>query len=86
MRSETMGPWSWYGFYWETERFWFGYGFNQEMWQPMISADIRTRYAQSWLQLRSQLPSAWTAEVGGDFGVLVWISWVEVEVGERGAY
>lgn len=68
--GDTLGTWSWYGFYWDPERFWFGYGYHGDTWQPMISADIRTRHAQSWLQLRSQLPTVWSASVGGDFAYL----------------
>jgi len=85
VEGESAGIWSWFGYYWQTERFWFGYGLNRGGWQPIISADIRSRHAQSWLQLRSQLPSAWSAEVGGDFAFL-WSSLADAEASAQGRW
>ncbi|HRE80668.1 MAG TPA: hypothetical protein PLN52_06450 [Opitutaceae bacterium] len=68
--GDTVGLWSWFGYYWETERFWFGYGSFEGAWQPLISADIRNRHAQSWLQLRSQLPNVWPSVTAGEYAYL----------------
>jgi hypothetical protein len=71
--GDTLGVWSWYGFFWHPERFWFGYGLLRGQWTPLIEADIRNRHAQSWLQLRSQLPGSWSVDVGGHYARL-WAS------------
>jgi len=68
--GDTLGTWSWFGYYWQKERFWFGYGSRGGHWQPTISADVRSPHAQSWLQLRAQLPSTWEPEIAGDFAYL----------------
>ncbi len=81
-----LGIWSWYGFYWKAERFWFGYGYQGGAWQPTISADIRTHYVQSWMQLRAQLPLAWGVdEVRGPFAYL-WSSLGDRDPEEQGRW
>lgn len=68
--GDTLGPISWLGYFWEPERFWFGYGFHLGEWMPLIEADIRRPAAKAWLELRAQLPGAWTVEVGGAYARL----------------
>lgn len=68
--GDTLGTWSWFGYYWEQERFWFGYGWRRSLWQPVLSADVRSPHSQSWLHLRAQLPAVWKTEAGGDFAYL----------------
>lgn len=68
--GDTLGTWSWLGYYWEQERFWFGYGWRRGLWQPVLSADVRSPHSQSWLHLRAQLPAVWKTEASGDFAYL----------------
>lgn len=83
--GDTLGTWSWYGYYWDPERFWFGYGYHGDTWQPMVSADLRSRHTHSWLQLRAQLPGIWNASVGGDFAYL-WSDLGDREPEEQGRW
>lgn len=57
--SPELGPWSWYGFFWEQEKYWFGYGHCNNTWRPLIEADTRNIQARSWRQLANQLPDTW---------------------------
>ncbi|MBL9208150.1 MAG: hypothetical protein JNN01_23895 [Opitutaceae bacterium] len=68
--GDTLGRWSWYGYFWSPERFWFGYGYHRGEWTPLIEADVRNPHAQSWLQLQIQLPGAWVVDMGGCYARL----------------
>lgn len=68
--GDTLGRWSWLGYFWEPERFWFGYGYHRGEWTPLIEADVRNRHAQAWLQLQIQLPGAWLVDTGGPYARL----------------
>lgn len=62
MGSPELGPWSWFGFFWEPEKCWFGYGLRNDNWRPLIEADMRQAHARAWRHLGEQLPTVWNYE------------------------
>src|SRR4051812_43355530 len=50
---------SWLGYYWDNERFWFGYGLHEGVWRPLIEADNRSEYSSVWLSMRAELVGTW---------------------------
>ncbi len=57
--SPAFGPWTWLGYFWTSEPFWFGYGFDGRQLRLVIEIDGRAPAAKSWLLLRRQLPAVW---------------------------
>lgn len=77
----TLGPWSWFGFYWEPERYWFGYGFDEVEWRPLIEADHRVPGSrQVWLQMEHQIPSQWQLQKFANYSRLWGPAVVEVDL------
>lgn len=50
---------SWLGYFWHHEMFWFGFGLNGSRWEPLIEADNRSKYSDLWGNLGTQLPGVW---------------------------
>ena len=65
--SPDYGPWTWLGFFWEHEAFWFGYGFDGRHWRPLIEADARNPSARAWSVLKRQMPEVWTHQRTGNY-------------------
>lgn len=63
--GDTLGAFSWYGFFWEPERYWFGFGYRAGEWRPVIEADSRLPQIRYWMDLQNQIPGAWDVEVVG---------------------
>lgn len=57
--SPNLGPWTWLGFFWERERFWFGYAFTGDAWRLLLEADDSRPESKSWDLLKRQLPEVW---------------------------
>lgn len=75
--SPDAGPWTWFGFFWEPEKFWFGYGLQDGDWRPLIEADTRQPAARAWRHLAEQLPEVWPVAGAGSYRRL----WAPPEIG-----
>lgn len=64
--SPNLGPWTWLGFFWEAERFWFGFGFTGKDWRLLVEAEARHPASRVWPLLRKQLPEVWNYNRQGD--------------------
>lgn len=73
MGGDTFRRFSWLGYYWYREMFWFGFGLNGERWRPMIEADNRSRYSDAWGGLGDQLAGTWeTVTTAGNLYRRLW--------------
>lgn len=73
LASPENGPLSWFGYFWEPEKFWFGFGWNDGVWRPLIEADLRSRHSAVWDNLRDQMGGGWeTISVAGGIYCRLW--------------
>jgi hypothetical protein len=83
MAGSEAGPFSWLGYFWDPERFWFGYGWNNGIWRPLIEADNRSKHSEIWQSMRDQMRGTWeTIPVAG--GVYCRL-WAQVDAEESAA-
>lgn len=59
MSGKELGRFSWLGFSWHREMFWFGYGLFQDVWRPLIEADTRSRFSGVLEHMQEELNGAW---------------------------
>ena len=59
MGGRELGRFSWLGYYWHQEMFWFGYGLHEGIWRPLIEADNRSKYCGVLENLRVELCGTW---------------------------
>lgn len=57
--GRELGRFSWLGFYWHQEMFWFGYGSSEGVWRPLIEADNRSKYGAVLDNMRVELCGIW---------------------------
>jgi hypothetical protein len=77
--GNERGRFSWLGYYWHREMFWFGFGLNDDRWQPLIEADNRSKYSDAWGNLGAQLAGTWeVVSAGGSYRRL----WAPPEIAE----
>lgn len=60
-----LGRFSWLGFYWPTQFFWFGYGFHGHAWQPLIEVDDRSASSVVIRRLQAEHCGPWRRVDGG---------------------
>lgn len=73
--GRELGRFSWLGFYWHQEMFWFGYGLHEGVWRPLIEADNRSRFATVLENMRSELSGVWeTVSAEGTLYRRLWSS------------
>lgn len=65
--SPNLGPWTWLGFFWEKERFWFGYGFTGRDFRLLVEADATRPEARAWSLLKRELPEVWNFSRAGKY-------------------
>ena len=59
MGGRELGRFSWLGYFWHLEMFWFGYGLHEGVWRPLIEADNRSKYCGVLENLRTELSGTW---------------------------
>ena len=59
MGGVELGRFSWLGYFWHIEMFWFGYGLHEGVWRPLIEADNRSKYCWVLENLRTELSGTW---------------------------
>lgn len=59
MGGRELGRFSWLGYYWHQEMFWFGYGMHEGIWRPLIEADNRSKYSGVLENMRTELFGTW---------------------------
>lgn len=79
--SPEFGPWTWLGFFWESERFWFGYGYDGKGLSLLIEADASYPAAGAWDLLRKQMPDVWNYSRTGKY--LRVVAGAELPTGKR---
>jgi hypothetical protein len=71
--SQELRQHSWLGFFWQQEMFWFGFGYHERMWRPVIEADNRSKYSDAWGKLGDQLAGTWeTVSTAGNLYRRLW--------------
>lgn len=79
--GKELGRFSWLGYYWHQEMFWFGYGLNEGIWRPMIEADNRSKFSAVLDNMRNELAGVWESVTTE--GNLYRRLWSPVEVAGR---
>ncbi|HWL15381.1 MAG TPA: hypothetical protein VNR00_07235 [Opitutus sp.] len=57
--GRELGRFSWLGYYWHQEMFWFGYGMREGLWRPLIEVDNRSRFSDVLESMRTELSGRW---------------------------